>query len=356
MMILLSLWLLFALARAQNITTNFAEWFNVTTFPKEQWKNVSKLLSEAQEIASPEVFPDFMHRCILVQAYPELGDATSNPGWVTPASPFRDVFFVGQSAWSSWAIDTGNRELLLIDTLATPEEAEKVIIPGLESFGYSGRDVKSIVITHEHTDHFGGLAYFQKHFNPYVYASETTWVAMANSNFNPPEYYNYSKARTLDDGETLDMNGLQMQAYHTPGHTPGCISLTFPVVDKLTQESHRVGLYGGGGIPRSAAAMVQQVNSWTRWSELSRAVGVDVLMSNHQTQDHSLWNLDLLRHRDCEGTQCNIPNPYVIGTDAYVRYSKVMSLCVQVQAARSGVSLSGEGFSKRDAVDENCHG
>lgn len=343
-------------ARAQNITTDFSTWFNITTFPQQQFQNVSHLLGEAQKTAGEDIWPHFMHRCIRSQAYPELASVAQDLGFVTPSSPFHNVFFVGHSGWSAWAIDTGNRELFLIDTLATPEEAEAVIIPGLAHFGYTGEDVKHIIITHEHSDHFGGAAYFQRRFNPYVYASETAWKTMANSSSNPPMYSNYSNVRTVGDGETLRINDFAVDTFHTPGHTPGTISLRFSVYDNATNSSHVAGLYGGGGIPSNAAAMVQQVESWNRWSEISREAGVDVLLSNHQTQDHSLWHFDVLKYRGCEGGKCNIENPFVVGADAYARYSRVMALCVQVQAARKGVNLAAVGQSKRDLVDETCEG
>ena len=340
--------------QAQNITTDFSTWFNVTTFPKQQFQNVSQFLSKAQETAGQDVWPHFMHRCIRAQAYPELSSGTSELGFIQPSSPFQNVFFVGHSGWSSWAIDTGNRELLLIDTLATPEEAEGVIIPGLKKFGYTGKDVKHIIVTHEHTDHFGGVAYFQQRFNPYVYASEVAWGAMAKSQFNPPQYKNYSNARLVGGGETLRINNFAVKVFNTPGHTPGTISLQFDVFDNASNRSHIAGLYGGGGIPKQASAMAQQVGSWNGWSELSRKAGVDVLLSNHQNQDHSLWNFDLLKYRQCNGSECNMPNPFVIGVDAYARYAKVMALCVQIQAARDGVNLSSATVSKRDVTEESC--
>lgn len=349
-------WALFvAITCAQNITTDFATYFNVTTFPKEQWGKVSTLLGQGLEIAGSDIYPRFMHRCIRVQIYGDIEIAPN--GFITPISAFKNIFFVGQSAWSSWAIDTGNRELLLIDTLASPKEAEQIILPGLEKFGYKGSDIKTILITHEHTDHFGGLAYLQKRFNPVVYASETAWKAMAKSQFDPPLYANYSSARNIDDGKTLRINDFNITTYLTPGHTPGTVSLVFPAVDNATQETHTVGFYGGGGIPRAASAMAQQIQSWTRWSKLAIEKNIDVLMSNHQSQDNSIYNFDLLNHRDCQGGKCNMPNPFVIGADAYSRYAKAMAVCVGVQAARNGIILDLDAVQKRDAdvTAEECH-
>lgn len=82
---------------AQNITTDFSEYFNITTFPNEQWENVSSLLSEGLEIAGPEIMPHLAHRCIRSQVYPEIASGLQPVGFVAPASPFHNVHYVGQS-------------------------------------------------------------------------------------------------------------------------------------------------------------------------------------------------------------------------------------------------------------------
>lgn len=352
----LSVALFLLTAAAQNITTDISDFIEIKEYPNEQWGNVSTLLDEGLEIAQQDMWPHFAHRCIRSQKYPELVEGNQPDMFVAPTSPFRDLYFVGQAHWSAWAIDTGNRELVLIDTLATPIEVDTILLPGLEKLGYSGSDIKHVIITHEHTDHFGGLATLQKRFNPIVYTSKTAWVAMANSTFDPVLYYNYTNAREVDDGQTITINKLSMRAYHTPGHTPGTISLMFPVVDNSTQKSYMAGFYGGGGIPSQPAAMVQQVTSFNRWSKLAKESKVEVLISNHQTQDNSLFNFDLLSHRDCQGKKCNIANPFVVGVDAYSRYSKLMGLCVRLQAARNGVNLAAaKDLGKRDVTTEKCH-
>lgn len=352
---------LMPLASAQNATTDFSRFFNITTFPNQQWSNASSIIDQAREIAGQDtqVWPHFLHRCIRQQAYPELGNAAQLDGFIESFSPFKNVFFVGQSHWSSWAIDTGNREILLIDTLGTPDEAERIIVPGLKAHGYSGSDVKYILITHEHFDHYGGAAYFQKRWSPYVYASEAAWKTMANESINPPLYYNYSNARAVADGETLTFNDFSVNVHHTPGHTPGTISFLFPVQDTdAAGTRHTAGLFGGGGIPSAASAKVNQANSFRRFSEIAKEAGADVLMSNHQTQDGALWNFDLLRYRECGTEGCNMPNPFVVGTDTYVRYLTVMGLCARLQAARDGQNLpsSAGGSARRSLLSHECEG
>ncbi|PSN74479.1 Metallo-hydrolase/oxidoreductase [Corynespora cassiicola Philippines] len=342
-------------------TTNFSEFFNITTFPNQDYDLASAVIQEAREVAGVDMWPHFMHRCIRSQAYPELSDVSQNDGFIEPASPFKNVFFVGQSHWSAWAIDTGNRELLLIDTLASPEEAEAIILPGLEKHGYTGADIKWVIITHEHFDHYAGTRFLQERFEPFVYASEDAWITMANETIYPPLYHNYSKVRTVSEGETVNFNNFSITFHLTPGHTPGTISFFFPVQDHdAAGTPHLAGIYGGGGIPSTASAKVDQVNSFNRFSNLAREVGADVLLSNHQTQDNSLWHFDLLKYRKCDAGGCNLPNPFVVGTDAYARYLVTMGLCVQLKAARDGQELPGSNATiearAAEQFDHECEG
>ncbi|KAF5011063.1 hypothetical protein FDECE_2802 [Fusarium decemcellulare] len=317
-------------AFGQGGPTDFSAWFNITEFPNAQAANVSRLQVEAQELATGRLWYDYVHRCINSQKYPTISNNVQTPGWVTPAQPFDSLFFVGYSYVSAWAIDTGDG-VILIDTLNNAEEAQKVIIPGLKTFGYTGDDIKALVITHEHFDHYGGAAWFQDTFNTPIYASEAAWAGMSQLKNTP------KKDKILADDDILKVGNTSVRVFTTPGHTAGTISLIFPVYDRGVK--HTAGLYGGGGIPSKAEDKVTQVESFLRFARIAKKSGVDVLLSNHQTQDHTLQNLDILANRQCSGKKCTSPNPFVVGTGQYVRYLELMAKCVELQAARQGQIL-----------------
>ncbi|KPM44932.1 hypothetical protein AK830_g1673 [Neonectria ditissima] len=303
-------------------TTYFSTWFSVTEFPNAQTSNVSHWQAEAQQVAWPDLWQEYQHRCINSgQRYPEIGSAAQTAGFVAPARPFDSLFFVGASGVSSWAIDTGDG-LILIDSMDNPDQAERVIIPGLQAFGFAGSDVKALIITHEHYDHYG----------------EGTPV----------------QQKVLNGGDVLTIGNTSLQVYATPGHTPGCISLMFPVYDR--GEKHLAGLYGGGGIPSGAEDKATQIESFQKFARRVEARGADVLLSNHQTQDHTLQHLDVLANRQCSGRHCTLPNPYIVGTDRYVRYLKVMELggigsaCVKALAAE-GCDVVLHYSSSQDKAD-----
>lgn len=280
--------------------------------------------------------PYFARDCSSLPIYSELDRLSQSNGFVPATEVFSGLFFVGQVAWSSWAYDTGDG-LVIFDTLASAEEAERIIIPGIEKFGYSGDDIKYVLLSHEHFDHYGGARYLQEKYNAPVLASANAWEAMLEDSLGPLKN---DKAVTVSDGDRLTVGNLTLTFYETPGHTDGTISWIFPVTDLQSGENHVAALYGRMGFSKTAETLTQQVASFERFSGLAGQHDVEVLIGNHQARDRSLYHLDLLAHRECGDEGCNLANPYVIGVDAYKRWCKVQSLCIRTYAARMNIYLS----------------
>lgn len=330
--------------------TPFSEWFNVTEFPAEQKDNVTALLNQAAALsADGTIYPFFESSCIQQQVYPSTFFMAA--GYVEPFAAFDNFYYVGQGAVAAWAYNT-TEGVVLIDALDNAAEAEAVIVPGLEAVGLSGSDIKHVIITHEHIDHYGGAKYLQDTFGARIYGSEPFWDAMAalspNETVAPPV-----RNETLVDGQDLVVGGVTFHTVLTPGHTLGTLSLTFPVTD--TDEDHVVGFMGGTGDPRDATMRDMKVSSIARYADIARERGVDVLLSNHNVADHALYKADLLEHRgSATGPQGRAANPFVIGTDAYVNYLKTNALCTQVLSAREGLDVAagiqGTAASKRRAA------
>jgi hypothetical protein len=317
---------------AAQFKTNFSTWFNETDYPQAQTANVSKYMAEAQQTSWPDLFQHFMIRCIDAQKYKAIFEGLQPYGFIRPRRPFDSLFFVGQAEVSSWAIDTG-KGLIVIDTLDNAEEVQAVLLPGLAHYGYTGDDIAAVLITHEHFDHFGGAGYLQSTFGTPIWASELAWSTIVKSNGAP------TRDKVLTDGQQFVVGNTTVSVVATPGHTPGCYSFIFPVYDK--GKPHNAGLYCGGGFPSSAADKTAQALSFRKFADASRNADVDVLLSNHQAQDQSLQNFDILDYRSCDANgTCDIPNPFVVGKDTYSRYLKVMELCVRTMGARLGQILS----------------
>ncbi|KAK5052322.1 hypothetical protein LTR69_009858 [Exophiala sideris] len=102
--------------------------------------------------------------------------------------------------------------------------------------------------------------------------------------------------QTLVDGQILKVGNAWFETVLTPGHTPGTLSLIFPLTDKNGTMKHVASLNGGTGIPAPATDRTNKILSHYRLADIARSRGVDTLISNHQVADHALFNSDLLMH------------------------------------------------------------
>ncbi|KAH6719572.1 beta-lactamase-like protein [Leptodontidium sp. MPI-SDFR-AT-0119] len=313
--------------------TPVAGFFNTTSFPSQQQQNVTDFLEQAANLSKDwRIYQYFQDQCITQQVLPSLFSQPA--GFVTPFTPFDNFYFIGHAFVSAWALDTGDG-LVVIDALDSSEEIEAIMLPALKQFGFSGNDIKHVIITHEHLDHYGGAKYLKETFNSTIYASDLAWQEMAtynvplNSTSYPP-----SRDATLVDGQVLTVGNVSIETVLTPGHTPGTLSLIFPLTTKNGAEKHMAGLNGGTGNPQSAIDRTTKVLSQRRLASIAYERGVDTLISNHHVADHALFNSDILAHSSPDA-----PNPFVIGRDNYYNYLNMLGLCTKVVAARQGMDL-----------------
>jgi endoribonuclease LACTB2 len=108
-------------------------------------------------------------------------------------------------------------EGLIIDAGAEDEDSVKAITAYVEALGRPR--VQAIILTHYHRDHSPGAKALSVHFQCPIWAH-----ALEKENVER-EIAPYQVDRTLEDGERIEVGGLQVQVIHTPGHTRGHLSL-----------------------------------------------------------------------------------------------------------------------------------
>jgi metallo-beta-lactamase class B len=300
-------------------------------FPKADERAVTEHLARAREIAGKDLQAEYAHRCFFSEIYPQRTRALQQYMLIEPEKVFDNLYFLGHHGVSAWIVRT-SAGLVLFDTLDDPREAQDVIVGGMRKLGLDPAQIKYVVITHGHGDHFGGATFFKSSYGARLMASAADWDLMAHTKERggPARWAELVPPRDLEisDGQNFIVGDVMFSFYVTPGHTPGTVSTIFRT--KHNGEPHVVAFYGGGGMPQTAANKRLQIKSQDRFIELAKAAGADVLLANHQTQDGSLVKLEELRS--------HLPgqHPYVIGTDAVIRYFRVQQECARVSLAREG--------------------
>ena len=303
-------------------------------YPAEDKAAVALHLSRARKLAGNDLFPDMAHRCIISPVFPVRVQGIQYNGRITPTRVFDTLYSIGQNEVSSYALKT-SAGIIVFDTLDDADEAEHLLVPNMIALGLDPKQIRYVVVTHAHGDHYGGARYLQDTYGAKVIASAIDWEGMARAAAAPRGPFHDLPIPRRDivmaDGETLTLGDTAIRFYVTPGHTPGTLSAIFPVTDHGVR--HIVGFHGGTGGGRDTEGLRTSIPAFERWARITQAAGVDVNITNHPLHSESLEKEEIVRHLAPGDT-----NPFVIGRDAYHRYVLIQAECARVQLARLGLS------------------
>jgi glyoxylase-like metal-dependent hydrolase (beta-lactamase superfamily II) len=159
---------------------------------------------------------------------------------------------------------------ILVDT--GPEGSAGKIIDMAESIFGKGAQPNAIILTHGHSDHSGSVVELLKHWDVPVYAHELEIPYLTGQSSYPPAdptvghgffslmspFFRKSPIDLGDKVKAIDMNnGLtelpEWRFIFTPGHSPGHVSLFFPLNTTLvagdalatTQAESAIAVLGG---------------------------------------------------------------------------------------------------------------
>jgi metallo-beta-lactamase class B len=251
--------------------------------------------------------------------------------YVEPARVFDNLYYLGTKTDSIWAVTT-SAGIILIDA-DYHWNVEELVVGGMKKVGLDPANIKYLIITHAHVDHYGGAKYIQDHFHPRLLMSEADWNVVAKD--NTPAEMKPKKDMVAMDGQKLTLGDTTLTLYMTPGHTPGTTSLIIPLKDG--NDRHVGAIYGGvmlsiarAGVPYFPdwpTAIKTHLGSLRRLKEIEAKAGVDTVLTIHSMTDKSMDKLAAVRVR-----KPGEPHPYV-SKALNQRFTTVLDECMSAQLA-----------------------
>lgn len=148
--------------------------------------------------------------------------------WTQNVTPFRiagNIYYVGTHGLGAYLITSGHQAVLL-DT-GLPENAA-LIEQNIQQLGFKRSDIKMILISHAHWDHVGALAQIQKDTGAKVVAMQQDVAALktgkpiGDNTVQEIAFTPVQVDKIVQDGASVKLGKVKLQATLTPGHTPGC--------------------------------------------------------------------------------------------------------------------------------------
>lgn len=129
-------------------------------------------------------------------------------------------FIVGPLDVNCYIIaDPATKEACIVDPGAEPEMM-------MNFLRKEGLNLKFIINTHGHGDHIAANSYFKVPI--YIHRLDQSFLQDGMKNLSSMLFFTVSSpkaSRLLEDGDVINLGGLNIRVIHTPGHTPGSISL-----------------------------------------------------------------------------------------------------------------------------------
>lgn len=225
---------------------------------------------------------------------------------LVPTKVFDNVYCIGSVSVVAWAITTSDG-IILIDSMWDDKDAQ-MIEESFVKLGLNLNDLKYIIITHGHGDHYGGANYLREKYGAKTILTKVDTDLMYNLNTgaNSPRSPKTKIDIFAKDQDKIVLGDTEIILVETPGHTAGCLSVIFPAKDKGKELVAM--LWGGTGIPKDK-------ESAEYFSKLSQEKNASVFLTAHLFADEGYEKLALINSSNYDGK-----NPFVFTQEELKKY------------------------------------
>lgn len=224
--------------------------------------------------------------------------------YLEPFCILNNLYFVGTKDSAIHLLDSGDG-LILFDTGYPNMGAH--LLQSIWKCGFTPEDIKIILHTHGHFDHFGNTKFLTTITNAKTYMgredarmlSEYPKLALCDYFGSIPTEF-FKPDAELADGDVIALGNAEITAVHTPGHSEGAITYLFAVSDG--SGSYQVTLCGGTGFNTLNKTFIEEyglnyrkqyLQSIERW----KGIKTDIYLGNHSPQSHVLEKVESLKHK-----------------------------------------------------------
>ena len=221
-----------------------------------------------------------------------------------PFKIFDNLYYVGTGWVSAYLLVTSDG-LIVIDSLYGPFVDD--VAAGVRKLGFDPKQIRYVLVTHGHFDHAGGAKRIQEVTGARVGMTEADWkLAEGSPRVGPIGFPIPRRDLVVQDGDTIKLGDTSLEAFVTPGHTPGVLSLLFRVRDG--ERAHTAFTFGGVGLNFTGVGRTEQYLASVRRIRGMR--GLEVNVPNHPGSGMVFERAQRLKER-----KAGEPHPFVAPED-----------------------------------------